>query len=386
MIEVKTVSGRRDIKKFVLFPLELYKGNPNFIPDMVSSQMEDLMEDKNPAFEYCQARSFLAYKDGKIAGRVTGLLNPRANEKDGHNHLRFTNLDFIDDEEVANALFAALEGYARELHCTGIHGPQGFTDMDREGMLVEGFAEKSLFFTNYNYPYYMKHMERMGFVKEVDWLEYQITIPETVPPRLTAIVENAKEKHNIHIADLSDRKNLPKYIRDVFALYNEAYQVLFGMVPLTPKQIDKYLREFMPLISNRTSAFVYNDRDELLAFGVACQSISDANRKSKGRMFPFGWARLLKALYGRNECVDMFLIAVKPELKGSGLNLVVIEDLLSKAMKHGAKYGETGPQLETNKNVLSMWRLFNARQHKRRRCYIKTFEKENPAETLHSQA
>lgn len=386
MIEVKTVSGRRDIKKFVLFPLELYKGNPNFIPDMVSSQMEDLMEDKNPAFEYCQARSFLAYKDGKIAGRVTGLLNPRANEKDGHNHLRFTNLDFIDDEEVANALFAALEGYARELHCTGIHGPQGFTDMDREGMLVEGFEEKSLFFTNYNYPYYMKHMERMGFVKEVDWLEYQITIPETVPPRLTAIVENAKEKHNIRIADLSDRKNLPKYIRDVFALYNEAYQVLFGMVPLTPKQIDKYLREFMPLISNRTSAFVYNDRDELLAFGVACQSISDANRKSKGRMFPFGWARLLKALYGRNECVDMFLIAVKPELKGSGLNLVVIEDLLSKAMKHGAKYGETGPQLETNKNVLSMWRLFNARQHKRRRCYIKTFEKENPAETLHSQA
>lgn len=386
MIEVKTVSGRRNIKKFVLFPLELYKGNPNFIPDMVSSQMEDLMEDKNPAFEYCQARSFLAYKDGKIAGRVTGLLNPRANEKDGHNHLRFTNLDFIDDEEVANALFAALEGYARELHCTGIHGPQGFTDMDREGMLVEGFEEKSLFFTNYNYPYYMKHMERMGFVKEVDWLEYQITIPETVPPRLTAIVENAKEKHNIRIADLSDRKNLPKYIRDVFALYNEAYQVLFGMVPLTPKQIDKYLREFMPLISNRTSAFVYNDRDELLAFGVACQSISDANRKSKGRMFPFGWARLLKALYGRNECVDMFLIAVKPELKGSGLNLVVIEDLLSKAMKHGAKYGETGPQLETNKNVLSMWRLFNARQHKRRRCYIKTFEKENPAETLHSQA
>lgn len=385
MIEVKAISKRRDIKKFVLFPLELYKGNPNFIPDMVSSQIDDLLEDRNPAFEYCKARSFLAYKDGKIVGRVTGILNPLANRKDNHNYLRFTNLDFVDDDEVVDALFAALTDYAHELGCNGLHGPQGFSDMDREGMLVEGFEEKSLFFTNYNYPYYPKQLERLGFVKEVDWLEYQIAIPDEVPPRLKAVVENAREKHNLHIADLSDRKNLPKYIRDVFALYNEAYQVLFGMVPLTPRQIDKYLHEFMPLISNRTSAFVYNDKDELLAFGVACQSISDANRKSKGRMFPLGWARLLKALYGKNECVDMFLIAVKPELKGTGLNLVVIEDLLTKAMKHGAKYGETGPQLETNKNVLSMWRLFNARQHKRRRCYVKTFEEKNPVETLQSE-
>ena len=385
MVEVKTVSGRRDIKKFVLFPLSLYKNHPCYVPDMVSSQINDLLEDKNPAFEYCKARSFLAYKDGKLSGRVTGILNTRANEKDGHNYLRFANFDFVDDAEVTNALYHALEDYARELGCEGIHGPQGFSDMDREGMLVEGFEYLSQFFTYYNYPYYPEHMDRLGFEKEIDWVEYRITVPTEVPRRMEMIVEAAKKKHNLHVADLSDKKNLPKYIRDVFVLYNEAYQVLFGMVPLTPRQIDKYVSEFKPLISNRTSAFVYNDKDELLAFGVGSQSISKANQKSRGRMLPFGWARLLKALYGKNDSIDMFLIAVKPELKGAGLNLVVLENLLRKGIQNGVKYAETGPQLEDNANVQSMWRVFNARQHKRRRCYLKRFEGAKPVEKPHME-
>ena len=228
-------------------------------------------------------------------------------------------------------------------------------------------------------------MDRLGFEKEIDWVEYRITVPTEVPRRMEMIVEAAKKKHNLHVVDLSDKKNLPKYIRDVFVLYNEAYQVLFGMVPLTPRQIDKYVSEFKPLISNRTSAFVYNDKDELLAFGVGSQSISKANQKSRGRMLPFGWARLLKALYGKNDSIDMFLIAVKPELKGAGLNLVVLENLLRKGIQNGVKYAETGPQLEDNANVQSMWRLFNARQHKRRRCYLKRFEGAKPVEKPHME-
>lgn len=373
MVEVRHITAKKDLKTFVLFPLSLYKDNPYYVPDMVDSQVDDLIEDKNPAFAFCKAKCFLAYKDGKVAGRVCGLQNTLADEKDGNSYLRFSQLDFIDDLEVSKALFDALEVYAKELGCEGIRGPQGFSDMDREGMLVEGFDRLSLFYTYYNYPYYITHMEALGFEKEVDWLEYRVKIPTEVPPRMAAITENAKRKYHTQVADLSDRKNRPRYIADVFKLYNEAYQVLFGMVPLSPKQIEKYTLEFSPLITNRTSSFVYNDKGELLAFGLAAPTIGKANQKSKGRMLPFGWFHLLRALYGKNDEIDMFLIAVKPQLKGSGLNLVVIEDLLVKAIKQGVKFAETGPQLETNINVLSIWRLFEAEQHKRRRCYIKKF-------------
>ena len=286
MVNVKVAKTRREIRDFVLFPTELYKNDPYYVPDMVGDQINDLMPDKNPAFEYCEARCFLAYRDGKIVGRVAGILNKRANEKNDVNYLRFAFFDFIDDAEVTDALYAALADYARELGCVAIHGPQGFSDMDREGMLVEGFDRLSQFFVYYNYPYYLDHMARLGFVKEVDWVEYLIHVPDAVPPRMERIVEYTKKHMALKLVDLSDKKNLPKYLRDVFALYNEAYQVIFGMVPLTPKQIEKYTKEFLPLVSNKTSCFVYNDKDELLGFGVAAPSLSKANQKTRGHHPP----------------------------------------------------------------------------------------------------
>ena len=371
MVEVSVARTKREIREFVVFPLSLYKDNPYYVPDMVSSQVNDLLEDKNPAFEYCKARCFVARRNGEIVGRVCGIWNRLANEKDGHNYLRFSHFDFIDDAQVTDALYAALESYARELGCTAIHGPQGFTDMDREGMLIRGFDRLSQFFVWYNYPYYIEHMERLGFVKEVDWLEYLVHIPAEEPPRLKKIADFTRQRYHLHVADLSDKKHLKKYIRDVFALYNEAYPVLFGMVPLTDKQIEKYVGEFKPLVTNRTSCFVYNENEELVAFAVASPSISYANQKNGGRLFPFGFIPLLRALYGKNNRVDMFLIAVKPSLKGTGLSLIVIEDLLKKAIAAGVTEAETGPQLETNINVRSLWELFETEQHKQRRCYIK---------------
>ena len=243
MVTIKVAKTRREIRDFVIFPTKLYKNDPYYVPDMVGDQINDLMPDKNPAFEYCEARCFLAYRDGKIVGRVAGILNKRANEKNDVNYLRFAFFDFIDDAEVTDALYAALADYARELGCVAIHGPQGFSDMDREGMLVEGFDKLSQFFVYYNYPYYLAHMARLGFVKEVDWVEYLIHVPDAVPPRMERIVEYTKKHMALKLVDLSDKKNLPKYLRDVFALYNEAYQVIFGMVPLTPKQIEKYTKE-----------------------------------------------------------------------------------------------------------------------------------------------
>ena len=226
MVTVKIAKTRREIRQFVLFPVKLYKNDPYYVPDMVGDQINDLMPHKNPAFEYCEARCFLVYKEGKIVGRVAGILNKRANEKNNVNYLRFAFFDFIDDAEVTDALYAALADYAKELGCVAIHGPQGFSDMDREGMLVEGFDRLSQFYVYYNHPYYLEHMARLGFVKEVDWVEFLIHIPDQEPEHLMKLTDRVRRHMDLTIRDLSDKKRLPQYLRDVFALYNEAYQVL----------------------------------------------------------------------------------------------------------------------------------------------------------------
>ena len=383
MIQIMEAKTKQELTKFFTFPNKLYRGNPYYVTDMIDSQVNDWLPGKNPAMEFCEGKCFLALTDDpivpscgrignkEIVGRVAAILNHRANEKFGKNYMIFSHIDFIDDVEVSSALFAAVEAYAAEKDCKAVHGPMGFSDMDREGMLIHGFDQLGQFYTYYNFPYYVGHMERLGYAKEVDWVEYAVKVPETVPENLKRIAARARERQHLNVVDLSDKRKVPQYIRDVFTLYNEAYQVLFGMVPLTEAQIEKYVHEFLPLISNRSAAFVYNEMNELLAFGVGGPSLAHANQKSDGKMLPFGWFHLLRALYGKNDRWDMFLIAVRPDLKGSGLNFVVLEYLCEQAIKAGVKVAETGPQLEENANVLASWRMFEKEQHKRRRCWVK---------------
>lgn len=352
------------------YPLKLYAGNPYYIPDMLSSQVADMLRDKNPAFEYCDARCFLASRDGEIVGRIACILNERANQKFGKKYLNISHIDFIDDDEVVDALFDAAEGWARELSCEAVHGPLGFSDMDREGMLVEGFDRKSLFYTYYNHPYYVTQMERRGYVKQIDWLEYRMKLPKEPDPQIAQIAKHVLEKKKLHVINLGD-KPIKRIIRDVFELYNDTYRALFGVVPLTEKQITKYVGEFLPMVDKRTTGFVYDENEKLVAFGVCCPALDDAQKKCGGRMFPFGWIPILKALKGKNDTVDMLLIAVKPELQGQGVNAIVIDDMTRKVIKAGFLYAETGPMLETNTKVLSQWRHFEAEQHKRRRCWVK---------------
>ena len=372
MVEVKTVSGRRDIKKFVLFPLSLYKNHPCYVPDMVSSQINDLLEDKNPAFEYCEARSFLAYKDGKLSGRVTGILNTRANEKDGHNYLRFANFDFVDDAEVTNALYHALEDYARELGCEGIHGPQGFSDMDREGMLVEGFEYLSQFFTYYNYPYYIQHLERLGYAKDVDWVEFLIDVPTDARliDRLGKLSDRVLAHNRLHVAEVKRRRDFQPYVEKVFRLWNTAYAPLYGTTTLDDTQVKRYVKKFLPMIDPRLACFVMDEQDELVAFGVSAPSIASALKKSNGRLFPFGFVGVLRALK-HNDTLDLFLIAVRPEYQNCAVNAVAVNHVMRGCMEMGIQRAETGPQLETNHKILSQWNMFSPKQHKRRRCWIK---------------
>lgn len=373
VVTIKEAATKKELVEFMEFPLALYRGNPYYVPDILASQVADMQRDKNPAFEFCDAKCFLAYRDGKVVGRIAGILNERANAKFGKKYLNFTHVDFIDDDEVVDALFDALEGWARALGCSAVHGPLGFSDMDREGTLVEGYDRKSLFYTYYNYPYYSEQFARRGYDKQVDWVELRIKLPTVPDETFTRIADYVKKRKNLRAVSLGD-KPIKTIMWDMFKLYNNTYQVLFGMVPMTDAQMFKYTSEFRPMVDKRTTSFVYNDKDEMVAFGICCPALDDAMQKIRGRTMPFGWARLLRALKGKNDTVDLLLIAVRPDLQGMGVNAIVLDDMQRKLIKAGFRYAESGPMLELNENILSQWERFETEQHKRRRCFVRELE------------
>ena len=372
VVTIKEAVTKKDLVKFMEFPLDLYKGNPYYVPDILSSQVADMQKDKNPAFEFCQSKAFLACRDGKIVGRIQGIVNERANATFGKKYMCFTQVDFINDDEVVDALFDTVESWAKELGCEAMHGPLGFSDMDREGMLIEGFDQQSLFHTYYNHPYYPEQLARRGYGKEVDWLEMRLTLPTEPIESLTKVSEYVKKRKKLHVVNLGD-KPIKEIIGDMFALYNKAY-VLFGMIPLTPAQIDKYVGEFRPMVDKRTTSFVYTEDGEMVAFGICCPRLDNAMQKMQGKTVPFGWIHLLKSLKGKNDTVDLLLIAVRPDLQGQGVNAIILDDMQHKLIKHGVRYAETGPMLEINDHILAQWDRFNGVQHKRRRCFVKELE------------
>lgn len=376
MITVKQVETKSDIKAFVDFPNKLYKDNPLFVPATYGDDLADWNKLKNPAFEYCEAKAFLAYKDGKEVGRIAAIYSIKANDKWHTNRMRFSQVDFIDDFEVSSALFKAAEAYAREKRCDEIHGPLGFSDMDREGMLVEGFDKKNQFFTYYNLPYYNTHLEKLGYKKDVDWVEYKIFVPELASrqaERLNKISEFVLKRNNLHIANVKSHLGYKPYIKKVFELVNEAYAPLYGVVKLSDAQIKKYTSKFLPLINPDYSCFIMDENENLIAFGVASPSIASALQKSRGRYFPFGWFGLLRALM-KNDALDLLLIAVKPEYQNRGINAAILNKFMHSCIKNGIKYAESGPMLEKNEKILAQWQMFEKEYIKRRRCYIKQLE------------
>ena len=372
MVSIVEVTTKAQLRRFVEYPMELYKDVPQYIPGTYDDDLEDWDKKKNPAFEYCQARCWLAMRDGEIVGRIGAILSRKANEKWHTNRLRFTQVDFIDDYQVSRALFATVEDWARQLGCTQIHGPLGFTDLDREGLLVEGFDRRSCFFTYYNHPYYKDHLEALGYAKDVDWIEELITAPtdEAVLQRWEKLSNYVLKRQKLHVKKARTRLDYPSLVRQVFQLVNTAYSPLYGTVELSEAQIKRYAGKFAPLINPQLTCFVMNEENEMVAFGVAAPSIAEALRKHKGRLFPTGWVDLLKA-FRKNDTVDLLLIAVRPDLQSKGVNAVVISQVMRGAFDMGIRWAETGPMLEMNQKVQTQWQGFPLEQHKRRRCFIK---------------
>lgn len=376
MVTVKPIgSSKKELLKYIRFGIDLYKGNPYFVPPLISDDLATLSPDRNPAFDNCSAQCFMAYRDGKPVGRITAIINDLVNLKDGEKVCRFGFVDFIDDRETVDALFEAVEEWGRKRGCTSLIGPMGFSDMDHEGMLIEGFDEMGTMATIYNYPYYPCHMERMGFAKDVDWVEYRMKVPDTVPEKYQRIADIVKKKYGLKVKKYTSRKKIKEeYGVALFELINEAYADLYGYSPLTPKQIEYYINAYLGMLRLEDVCVVTDADDRLIAVGISMPSLSKALQKSQGRMFPFGWYHLLKAIKGHSDVVDLLLVAVKPEYQSRGVNAVLFADLIPNYIANGYKYAESNLELEGNESVQKQWEYFERRQHRRRRAWRKAIE------------
>lgn len=372
-IEIRPVQPtKKELKKFVKYGVSLYKDNPYYIPPLQFDDVNTLLPKKNPAFEYCQAQSFMAYRDGKPVGRITGIINPVVNERTGEKVARFGFVEFIDDPEVVDALFKTVEKWALDKGMNAIVGPMGFTDMDHEGMLTFGFDEVGTMATIYNPPYYPEHMERMGYVKDADWVEYRIKVPDALPDKMVRVAELVKNRYGLRFIKFNSTKKLKEqYGVALFELINEAYDKLYGYSPLTPKQIEYYIDMYLGLVRLDYISVIVDKDDKLVGVGISVPSLSKALQKSKGKLFPTGWYHLLKALKGHNDVIDLMLVAVKPEYQSRGVNSLLFADLLPIYIKNNIKFAESNLELEDNANVQNQWQYFERRLHRRRRVYRK---------------
>ncbi len=377
-VYIAEVLNKKDLRKWVRFPNELYKDNEFFVPFLEADEFDTFSGSiaKNPAYEFCEARLFLAYKNNKLVGRIAGLINHAYNKKWNKNAIRFTRFDFIDDHEVSSALFEKVVAWGKERSYSEIMGPIGFTDMDHEGMLVEGFDEFNMSITFYNHPYYAEHMERLGLKKDIDWIEYKISVPDKIEPVFDKISDRLIRTKGFSVVTYTDRKVLHKDALEAFKVIDVAFSKLYGTVPLTPEIIQNVVKGYIPLVHLDYICSVKDPNGKIIGFGVMVPSIAKALKRSNGKLFPLGIVRMLRALRGKNDTLEMYFVAVLPEYQMQGVPALIITTLLQKLIQNNVKFCETGPMLETNTAVHSMWRRFEKRQHKRRRCYIKDIQGE----------
>lgn len=377
-VEIKKVATKKELKAFIDFHYDLYKGNKYDTPTLFLDDWNTFSKDKNAAFEFCDAEFFLAYKEGKIVGRVVAIINKRANEKWGNKSVRFGWIDFIDDIEVSGALLKAVEDYGREHGMKQVVGPLGFTDMDPEGMLTWGFDQLGTMATIYNYPYYPEHMERLGgWEKDNDYVEFKLIVPDTVPEKYSKIAQMVEKRYNLHVKKFT-KKEVYKggYGLKMFHLINDTFKDLYGYSEMSDRQIKQYLDMWMPLVDFNlvTGIEDWNTPDhELIGIGITIPSLARALQKCRrGRLMPFGWWHVLMALkFGKTKIVDLLLIGVKPEYRSKGANALMFADLIPWYQKYRYEWGESQVEMETNENVQAQWQALNPIHHKSRRCFKK---------------
>jgi GNAT superfamily N-acetyltransferase len=369
-VEIKKVGSRSELKKFVRFPHTLYKDCKQWVPPLNSGEMDSLTPGKNPAFEYAQADCFLAYKDGKVVGRVAAILNPRANKIWKQENARFGWFEFIDDYEVSGALLKTVENWAKEKGLTGVHGPFGFTDFDGEGMLIEGFENPGTITTIYNYPYYPKHMEYHGYSKVEDWIQYKFLAQQPVPEKIEKLSKVVAERYNLKGPIFTKKKQLKPYVPKLLDLINVAFTNLYGFAPFTEAEKEYYVKNYFTFAQPELICFVTDEHDNLVAFGVSFPSLSKSFRKAKGKLFPFGFIGVLRELK-RYKDIDLYFMGVHPDWQKKGVHALLMTELNKSYIRKNVRWAVSNPQLETNVHAVHVWENYSKEKYMRRRCYGK---------------
>ena len=379
-IEIRRVTDKQRLEAFIQLHYDLYKGNQYDAPNLYSDEKNTLSRDKNPAFEFCDAEYFLAYKDGKVVGRVAAIINHRYNKQWNRPAVRFGWFDFIDDVEVSRALLKAVEDYGREHGMNEIIGPLGFTDMDPEGMLTKGFEELGTMATLYNYEYYPRHMEQMeGYEKDNDYVEYKVFVPkEGMPEKMKRVAELCMQRYNLHVPKMKRSQVFgpEQYGQKVLDVVNKTFGHLYGYSQMTQRQIDVYVKEYFKFFSMDMLCVIedWNLPDHpVIGVGITIPSLTKALQKCRnGRLLPFGWWHVMRALkFKKTDVVDCLLIGVLPEYRAKGANSLLFYSLIPVFQKYGFKWGETHVEMESNDKVQGQWAYFDHELHKRRRCYKK---------------
>lgn len=378
LIEIKKVESKKDMKTFIDFHYDLYEGNEYDVPNLFSDEMNTLSKDKNAAFEFCEAEYYLAYKDGKLAGRVAAIINHKANNKWGKKSVRFGWIDFIDDREVSKALLDAVEKYGKEKGMEDMVGPLGFTDMDPEGMLTWGFDQLGTMPTIYNYPYYPEHIEALEeFEVDNKYVEFKIMVPDTVPEKYAKIAMMIEKRYNLHVRKLTKKDVFQGGMgQKIFDLINDTYKDLYGYSELSQKQIDQLIKSYLGFLDFNLITCIEDwtgGEHKLIGVGITMPSLAHALRKCRrGRLLPFGWFHVLRAIkQHKTNIVDLLLIGILPEYRAKGANALLFADLIPWYQKYGIEWGETQVELETNAGVQGQWGALTPVMHKRRKCYKK---------------
>lgn len=376
MIQIEKVTDKKGLKRFIQFRYDLYRDDPNDVPYLYFDELNNLDKKKNASFEQCDANYFIAYKDGKPVGRVAAIINHAANKRWEKKVVRYGWFDFIDDLEVSKALLQTVEDWGKERGMTKMTGPMGFADTDREGMLIEGFEEYGTMYASYNYPYYPKHMEQMGFKKDNDYVQCRVKVPEKVPDRFAKVAEMVGKRYNLHVHKLTRHELLKQgYGRKVFQMLNTTYNNLYGFAPLTESKVDQLVDQYIRIADLNLISVIMdgNENDKMVGFGITFPSLTYAMRKSRnGRLLPFTWLRLLNAIKWKHaDTVDMLLIGVLPEYRSKGANALIFNDLIRQYQAYGFKWAEAMPQMETNEHMLGQWQYLEADYHRRLRCFSK---------------
>lgn len=371
-VTIKEVTTKKDLKAFVHFPNKLYKGNPYYVPQIESMDRDTLSPDKNHAFEVCVARYWLAYNDSnEIVGRVAAIINQRYNEKAGEKICRFGFIDFVDDREVSAALMHAVESYAHEQGMTVVNGPMGFLEFDASGILVEGFDQLPTAYGKYNAPYYDAHLSALGYVKDADYVEYLIKVPEIIPERYARMAQLVSVKNSLHQAPLKRHSDITPYLNGVYSCMNAAYAPLHGYSQLTEGQWEDLKKQFLGNVNVDYLSIILDADEHVVAFGVGMPSLAKAMQKAKGKLFPLGWCHIMNALK-QNDTLDLLLIAIRPDYQNKGVNAMIFDKFAQGITKNGIKFIESTRELEDNVSVQNLWHYLEHNLTKRARTYLKT--------------